>query len=307
MPLVDELEESGDFDFGPDGGSGVISFFVLQAASQDEAADAALADPRAAENINGYQRGRVAVKFRGGNYYAVTIDYQRGVPSKAADNAGQSPAGQQTPGKEPNEPLPRDVSFSTGGATRKRYTSLETRHRLATGDATAPSFGGLIGVDVDGGKVEGCEVVAPASDFTITKRFPLLTVGWYRNMLSTVGRVNGEPYLGLDTGEVLFKGCDGQYKDDDKSGYPWTVTGRFGFSPNKTIEENEFELTFHAKAGDIRVPDVRGWNFVWVVYEKTTESVTIGGVARDYIVQRPLFVYVESVYEEDDFNDLNLN
>ena len=301
--LIDELLGSGDFDAGFDGGNAQVSFFTLEAASHEEAVSAAFADPRAPVSVNGYLRSNVKVEHKGAGHYYVLFQYRRGVPSEAG--GGASPGGQQTPGMDPNTGVSRDVSFSTGSATKKKFVSIETVHALAAGGVAAPDFGGLIGVDIDGGKVEGCEVFAPTSDVTIQKRFAVLTVGWFRYMLSAVATTNAEPYLGMDTGEWLFAGCDGQFKDDDTSGFPWTVTGRLKFSPNKDAAGDP-ELTFDGVDGEIVIPYVDGWHYVWVMYQKVKQEVTIGGAAQKFIVSKPKFVYVEQVYPESDFGPLSL-
>lgn len=310
MPLSDERLGSRDFDTGPDGGTGKYRYYVLflqgETGSQDAAEDYIITNGGAPTNVNAYLLSRISTTHEGGNLYFVDVEYKRGIPTQASQTAGQSPSGQQTPGKDPNSGLSRDMSFSTGGGTRRIYKSISTRYSRAAQGVAAPSFGGLIGVDVTANKVEGCEVIAPTCDFTITKRFPQLTVGWFRRMMLAIACTNDQPYLGMDIGEVLFKGCDGNFKEDDKQGYPWQVTARFGFSRNKTIAKNQSELTFAGIDGDITIPDVRGWNYTWVAYAKKTQTVNIGGVNQDYIVQLPKFVYVEQVYDEDDLTVLNM-
>lgn len=295
-----ELKGSGDFKAGPSGVNGKGLAVVLDAADQDDAFD--LADGYFPAVVAGIPRGSIDVKDQGGGVFLVEVEYSSGVGEPAGAEAGQPPTGGREPAGEadPNQTIGREYSFSTGGATRRIFFSKETRHKVAEVNAEAPDFGGLIGVRLDGGEIEGCEVLAPAADFTITRRFAYLTLGWFRNMLDLVACTNSVPFVGMDVGEVLFKGCDGNYHDGDRQ--PWSVTGRFGYSRNRTIEDSPDELT----VGGLEIPDVRGWDYVWFVYEKRTETVTINGVARDLIVQYPKFGYVERVYSEGDLATLGL-
>src|SRR5262245_6007887 len=138
--IIDHREGSGDFDEGPGGGTGKLLYYVVGAQTQDEAIAAALDHPDSLPVINGYLQNKASVAFQGGELYFVDLDYQRGVAEKAAETAGQTPEGSRPGGeggKGNDEPLTRDMSFSTGGATRKRYTTLETRHKKSKNNGPA--------------------------------------------------------------------------------------------------------------------------------------------------------------------------
>src|SRR5262252_1710204 len=142
-----EIKGSGDFTRGPTSIDGKGLAIVLDAADQTEAETLALA--YFGPVVGGLIRGSVQVTDQGGDVYSVDVAYKNAVPAQAADTAGNSPSGQRPAGggKNNTDPLTRDMTFSTGGATKKRLKSISTRHKLsAVAGDTAPDFGGLIGV-----------------------------------------------------------------------------------------------------------------------------------------------------------------
>lgn len=302
-----ERKGSGDFGRGPGGSKGQILFAVFGAESQDEALLAAENDNRAPPILNGYLRGEGKVSEQGPLLDFVDFDYERSIPDTTTDPSAGRPPEDSKPspeGGQPNEdPVSRDMTFSTGGATRKITKSIQTRYKAAAPGDTAPDFKGLIGVDRKTGEIHGCEVLAAACDFTITKRFNQLTLGWFRRMLDTIACENSVPFLNLAANEVLFKGSDGNYRDGDPA--PWTVTGKFGFSPNLVLTDpdDKDDCTF----GDVTVPDINGWNYVWIIPFETTELATTGGQAINVKVSKPRWVYVEQVYRRKPFNPLGFN
>src|SRR5262245_23236190 len=208
MPAyLKELKGSGDFTRGAGTIKGQGLGIVFDAASHEEAESLALAyfgDP-----AYGVPRSDWTVTDRGGNIYDVVVNYESRVPTANDPAAGEPPASTrpEPPGGGGGggnaSALSRDLTFSTGGATRRMLYSIQTRHKLSAVPAEpAPDFGNLIGVTKDG-KVEGCEVIAPSADFTITKRFPTLTLGWFRNMLDLIACTNSADWLGMYAGEVL--------------------------------------------------------------------------------------------------------
>jgi hypothetical protein len=287
--FLGERRGSGDFTSN----SGKLLFYVLGATDQDDAEAQVLADPRAADQIGEFLLDDVSSSDQGGDLYFVDLDYKRGVPNPAAALAGETPTNSRPApaGQDHTQPLGRDVTFTMGGGTRKVYQSLETLYKIARAGDVAPDFGQVIGYNRKTGEIEGCEIVSATSDFTITKRFANLTIGWFRTNMDLVATVNEVPYLGCDKGEVLYKGADGQYKDGDTK--PWTVTGRFGYGRNRAnvpIDDPDLALA------DLVVPLVRGHEYVWVTYKELEWPVTIDGVEQKFKVQRPQFAYCERVY-----------
>jgi hypothetical protein len=307
MPvMLIERRGSGDFSRGPgEPGQGKILFAVLGAADQDEALLEAENDPRAAPVINDYLRGKGAVTDLGDALCFVDFDYTRAIPNEADAGAGDTPASSRPtpPGGHPNtDKVGRDMSFSTGGQTRNIKYSKETRYRRGRDGDFAPFFNKLIGVDLKSGEIHGCDVLSPTCDFTITKRYEALDLGWLRFMLDCTACTNESVIFNMDIGEVLFKGADGQYKDGDPK--PWTVTGRFGYSRNMTLANNPDDCMFGEPGASISVPDIEGWNYVWIIPKIIPRTYFENGVAKQQIVSIPRFVYVERVYDRAELNEL---
>jgi hypothetical protein len=303
--VIFERQGSGDYERGPNGMTGQVLLAVVGATTQDEALDAAEADPAAPVAVAGFTRGKGHVQHQGGELYFVDFDYDRGIPGEGGAGLGMPvDGGRPTSGADGSTQLSRDVSVTAGGATRRIFYSRQTRHSEGRAGGAAPNFGKLIGVRLDGGEIEGCEVLAPACDFTITKRAVIVTLSWFRFMMDCVACFNESSFLGTEPGETLFKGADLSYKDGDQ--IPWTVAGKFGYNRNRTIDDSPDELTL-GPADDptkqITLPDVRGWDYVWVIYQK--EDEVIG--SQDLVIQRPLYAYVEEVYEPKDLNQLGFN
>jgi hypothetical protein len=301
-----ELKGSGDFTRGPTSIDGKGLAIVLDAADQDEAEALALAFFPAV--VAGIPRASAQITDQGGDVYLVDVAYKNAVPASTGPGspaAGQRPAGG---GKNNTDPLTRDMTFSTGGATKKRLVSINTRHALSADPADdAPDYGKLIGVTKDG-KVEGCEVIAPMADFTITKRFQSLTIGWFRNMLDTVATTNDADWLGMYMGEVLFKGADGNYKDGDAN--PWTITGKFSYARNYSADESPAmaaALTIGPASAQIQIPDIYGHEYLWVSYWPTKQTLTKGTGTMDVMIDVPRWAFVEQVYLTGTFTNLGLD
>lgn len=316
MAELFERRGSRDFDRGAGGGTGQLLYAVVGAASQDEAL--ALAEADAPLILNGYIRGSGRVTEMGPTLDFVDFDYERGIPSDAGPIPGNTPAESRPApaGQDNNSPLPRDVTVSVGGGTTRAMYAKETRHSLAKSGDTAPDFGGLVGVKHEkGGKftVEGVEVVAGGSEFSITKRFRQITIGWFRHCLDLVATVNSEPFLGTDEQECLFLGADLNYKDEEATpapgqpGYPWTATGKWRYSRNRVSGELDDDGQDPLVLGDITIPSVMGHDYVEVHYRPEEETITYNGVSLTVVVERPRWVYVHRVYPTADHNSLGFN
>ncbi len=322
--FVEERRGSGDFTSS----SGKIMYVVFGADDQSSAEAAALADPAAQEQYGAFFMDDIDVQDQGNGIFYVDLSYKRKVPSDASTtspnttngspgttpgSARPSPEGSK-PEHEPSQPLPRDVSFTMGGETRHITQAIETTYRIAKDGDEAPDFFGLIGYDRKTGEVHGCDVYAGVSDFTITKRFEQLTIGWFRHCLDLVATLNSAPFLGTDIQETLFLGVDGQYKAGEKIGsreVPWTATARFKYGrkranvPIDALSVDDAELV---------VPLICPFDYVQVMSKEEKESYLIEGVSTPVMVERPQYVLVYRVYQLDSeavegasFYDLGFN
>lgn len=293
MAFVVERHGSREFDKGAGGGQGQLLFTVLGAGSEDEAVELAEAEEIVEEEINGYLLNRTAVVDLGGENYNVDFIYQRGVPSPADLTAGETPANARPSpsGQNPNESLGRDVSVTMGGATQHIYQSRETRYKVGKAGDEPPDFFGMIGFNMKTKEFMGCEVFSGTSDFTLSRRMYQVTIGYFRHALDLVACLNPSPWLGCDSEEVLFMGLDLQYKDGDP--IPWSAAGRFKYSRNRA---NVPVDTPDVNLAEIIIPEVRGHDYVWVMFRTVEEIYSIEGKDVPVMVERPWFAYCERVY-----------
>lgn len=178
-------------------------------------------------------------------------------------------------------------SFDTGGGTQHITQSLETKMIYCTGDFPAePDFQGAIGATKD--SVEGCDIVMPAYRFSETRTFPTGDVDatYIGKLYRLTGKVNNGTFKGFAAHEVLFLGASGSDRDDANT----EITFNFEAKPNRTGQT----------IGEIADIDFDGWDYVWVLYRPKEDTDAKA------LVQRPVGVFVERVYDEDNFSDLGI-
>ncbi len=179
------------------------------------------------------------------------------------------------------------TSFSTTGKTERITQSLSTASYALSG-WTAPDYGGAIGVTPNG--VEGVDAVVPAFVFSETHYFDTSIEAL--TLRDLTGTVNADVFRDFDPGEVLFEGAEANYRSDLAK---WEVVFYFRAGKNRTAA-NGNALTI----GSITNIDKKAWDYLWVRYEPTNDA-TAG-----CIVQTPVAVFVETVYESGDFSLLGI-
>lgn len=195
---------------------------------------------------------------------------------------GRTSASLPTPGES-------IFSFDTGGGTQHITQSKETVSSHAPSGASAPDFGGAIGVTADG--VEGVDITVPVYQFAETHYFAdeQVTAAYKGTLFSLTGKVNSGSFKGFQPGEVLFLGATGSRRgtgpEDD-----WEITFRFAASPNAS----------GISVGPISGISKKGWEYLWVRYADQEDA---GSHA---IVKRPVAAYVERVYDEGNFAGLGI-
>lgn len=182
-----------------------------------------------------------------------------------------------------------EISFDTAGGTVTRTVSLGTTSYAKSGE-TAPDFKGSIGVvrDKSESKVEGVEVGIPALKFSIRKRQPraTITLEYVRTLKSMTFTKNASAFLGFPAGELLFIGAQGRQGTDSDP----EVTYNF------IASDNVDSLT----VGDITGIVKAGHDYLWVYFEDIEDS------SANMTVKQPKAAYVEKVYEESDYGNLDI-
>lgn len=184
---------------------------------------------------------------------------------------------------------PNNYTFDTGSGTMHRDVALE---HVATYPDSAPSFGGAIGVDGDGG-ITGCDIVMPTPGFTetVTLSKGQFNAAYKRRLIYLTGKVNDAPFRGFESGEVLFNGASAS-----RNGEKWTVTYRFSVSENKT------DLVVGSGDDAITIAAKEGWDYLWFRYAEVDAMNGDGNVVG--VVRKPVAAYVERVYERADFGEI---
>lgn len=183
-------------------------------------------------------------------------------------------------------------SFDTSGGTQHITQSMQTISRTAAGGGTAPDHKGAIGVarTAEGLTVEGVDITVPVYSFSETHYIADASVdaAYKGKLFALTGKTNDASFKGLSAGECLFLGASGSKRGEED----WEITFHFAASPNRT----------DVAVGDITVPAVKGWEYLWVEYQEEVDS----GATAPQTVKRPINAYVERVYDEGDFSDLGI-
>ncbi len=193
-------------------------------------------------------------------------------------------------------------SFDTSGGTVLMKASKATRTYKVASFPDAPNLRGAIGVK--GAEVEGCEVVTPLLKLTATYRhlqfttpptFPPTTRtpgpvsdgtidAYIKKLARLTGRTNQTTWKTYLQGELLFLGATGEYVP----GKDTEIQYHFAAS------ENTSSLTIGQITGIVK----RGHEYLWIAFRATDSS--------GELVPQPRYCYVERVYDEFNFSDLEI-
>jgi hypothetical protein len=220
-----------------------------------------------------WTRRKLDIKPVGNRYYDVSATWSTLLPRfEASDDGGGGGGGE--------EPLAGGIAWDTTGHT--------THITQAFGTTAYPAGGPDIydAINMSGDSVNGLDVVRPSLRYSETWIVPAaMAVGgqFISSVYSLTGTVNNAPFRFFDAGEVLFMGARAQWQGGD----PFVaVTFDFECRPNRTAE--------YVK-GIAQFP-IKGWQYMWVMYEPKNES--------DRLVQMPIYAYVQDVYQEKDWTPL---
>jgi hypothetical protein len=178
------------------------------------------------------------------------------------------------------------ISFDTTGGTQHIGHSIMTRSVSVAGGDVAPIYGpvgsaggGAIGV-TDDGNVEGVDITVPVYTWSEMREFTDAQVAQYKPYwYSLTGKTNNAAFKGCAASECLFGGVSGSKRTEGSTEGKWEVTAKFSASPNRT----------GIVIGAMTNISKQGWDYMWIRYKATGDG--------HHLVQTPLAVYVEQVYE----------
>lgn len=220
--------------------------------------------------LNFLIRQKIRVQHQGAGLYLASVDY----------GPEDDPKSEKAP-----EPLDHKFAFDTTGGKHK--LSLAEGGDLFRQWAYSPSLAppDLKGaMNYDGKKVHGVDITVPNLEFTITVFYSpaVINITFVQEMGRKTGRVNSDPWLGFQPGELLFLGAAGDVPIPSLRGQkikPIPIQLKFAASENRAdivVGSNPALIT------------KEGWDYIWVRYERMEN----GGL--DFPV--PVHVYVDRVY-----------
>ena len=183
------------------------------------------------------------------------------------------------------------IQFDTGGGSTHISASLDTPGKYYAAGVTAYDTQGAIGITKDA--VEGVDIKSPVFSFTITRNIDNadMTAAYLLDLFNLTGRTNDATYQFYVQGltftfgprELLFEGATAGTKNTDDQ---WQLTYKFSASPSVT----------GLAVGPITGIDKAGWEYLWVHFTEDTDA--------GRLIKKPVAVFVEQVYPDGDFNDL---
>ena len=175
-------------------------------------------------------------------------------------------------------------SFNTSGGSMHITQSISTSQKEAPSGKTAPDFKGAVNA-TEKGTVDGVDIITPVYRWSVMHVVAnsKVTSAYTGRLFALTGKTNSTAFDSFAAGEVLFEGASGSKRGNGD----WEITYSFAASPNREDQT----------IGDITGVDKKGWEYLWVLYSEA-ES---GGM----LSKQPRAVYVEKVYEEDDFAKLS--
>lgn len=291
MRLI-ESHNSRDFNFGLNGGQ--LTWRGMAWGSDDAATVYEYVFLNTDLYLDGFTRREIICKPIGGGVWEVEVPYGTGeFPNGTGGGAsggggggpGAAPGREVPPPAGGDAPLEGSFQFSIQAPRLRITQSLQTISSTPLAPFAAKDYKGAIAPDKDG-RVQGAEVPPQArSSFTRTVPGLVVTMNFYRTLVSLAGRTNAAKWYEFEARELLYQGCDGSYKQ----GEGWTLTHKFD------VEPNAVNITITA---GLVVPAKKGFEYLWVDYHETTS----GGL----VVTTPRAAYVEKVFEDADFTLLGI-
>jgi len=184
------------------------------------------------------------------------------------------------------------ISAASGGqwtlATSPAAVSTAGGSWLLMG--TAPNCKGAIGVTLD--SVQGVDIFVPKMEFTYSRQRSMVDFPYLRTLRNLVGKTNNATFYGFPVGTLIYTGCEPSSgvgtMDDGTKFLFWNLAHSFA------QEETKLNVT----VGPMTVVQKQGWWYVWAKYAPTPD--------RNQLVQQPVGVYVERMYDPGNFELLEI-
>lgn len=199
--------------------------------------------------------------------------------------------------KYPEETGQAPIQFELSGEQQHLTQSLETiasyPQSRTGGSGPAPDYKQAVNVSGNGKdrKVEGYDIEFPK--FTWSEKYYLpidvvLSTAYRKALVKAYGKTNKKKFRGYDPKAVRFLGAGGGMSEK----FP-------------DYAELTFRFEGAEKADNITIGDITGitkgpFELLWVQYDKKADNNA------NSVVERPAYVYIERIFDEIDFDTLQL-
>ena len=172
----------------------------------------------------------------------------------------------------------------------RRYGVDENGSLLPMDDPKIPPYNGAINVEQESGgnkKAKGINLPVPPTTNTwnFTANSDVVNDTYQRAVENIMGSVNKFEFQGRPPGSLRFVSCNGSITSTEGI---WNIT--FGFSYEKNVE--------NLAIGDITGIKKNGHELLWAYYENRNDTTSKN------IITKPKAVYIERMFDEEDFNVL---
>lgn len=214
----------------------------------------------------------------GGLFWRATAKYDSLVTS-TQPGQGSTPESPPPPAPPPTQPLGPDYSFDISVVQEHITQSKKTVASYGRNGGFAPDNKRAIGITLDG-EVAGVDRMSPHFEWSTTRTFGYVTLGYFNLLYKLVGKVNDDTFYGYPKGEVFFMGASLQAKNNENV----TMSYKFACQPNLIDIEICPGLTVDYK---------EGWQYLWVSYKNVRDA--------NQLTQQPFYAYVEQIYDYANF------
>ncbi len=158
---------------------------------------------------------------------------------------------------------------TTGGMIHKEWANDVVSSQGAVDSNTVGA------INYDGEKIQGVDIVVPSYRFTLTvqKLESEVTQDYQKRLFELSGHINVGSLRFFNDSEVLFIGAVGSKTRENQK------------NANGTPKEDIWEITYHfdcrltetdVRIGAFVIAEVKGWDYVTVVYEDIAPNAAIG-------------------------------
>lgn len=291
MPItVYESHGSRNLEVAESGTGYELLFVVTGTEDAGEAADAVLL--ATSPTLFGMVRKSIKPREIATGFWNVSLNYTPGNITEALQAPLGEPGGPETTTPEPagGDPIDDNISVSFGGGQTHILLSKATvaKYKAGVAGSVPPDNKRAIGLTREG--VEGCDVVVPQITFTIPRKRRVVTWDYFRVLCRMVGKTNNATFRGYERRSLLY--LPPSLSGNLRTG--WEILHNIGYNEDLPPGDPRLQVTDDLNLEEGR----RGWDYTWFTFPERI----VGNIK----YAQPTAAYVEQVYDEANFGDLEL-